>query len=240
MEPANVLLLAVDTATEITVVSLMKDEALVAEATRDGKRHSRVLLRLVDGVLKDEGLEPRDIDVLAVGVGPGSFTGVRVGVTFAKTLAVVLGIPLVRVSSLAALAASQPERKDHIVAAVLDALKGQVYAACYDPGRWFDPVFPPAAMVPEALAERLAAIDRPVLMAGSGATRYLQLFKQKLGHALTVQNAPQSHWMNPRALGKLGIQAYRIEGPVDPHSLEPDYCRPSDAELAKKARDLRP
>ena len=233
----NRLLLAVDTATEATVVALMSGEKLVGRAYNDGRRHSRVLLKLVDEILKTNRLGPRNLGALAVGVGPGSFTGVRVGVTFAKTLSVVLGIPLVGVSSLATLAASLPEQSgDNLLAAALDALKGQVYIACYAPGRWFEPVIAPVAMAPQAAAEKLAALGRPVVVAGSGATRYSRVFKDTLGRALANPSLPAPHHIDARALGALGIEALQTKGPVEPHSLEPDYCRPSDAELARRAK----
>ncbi len=100
------LVLGIDTSTAVTSVGLVDDAAtLGAAAHTDARRHAEVLPGLVRGVLAEAGVAPRDVSVVACGVGPGPFTGLRVGITFARAMAQALGVPVVGVCSLDALAA---------------------------------------------------------------------------------------------------------------------------------------
>jgi len=124
--------LGIDTSTVIISVAILRDGALAGERT-DTVAHNRTgLLALIDHLFAELGLRPADLDAVAVGAGPGSFTGLRIGMATAKGIAFALGRPLWAVSSLAALAHAElgPSDAEPIVAA-LDARKGEVYAGAY-------------------------------------------------------------------------------------------------------------
>jgi tRNA threonylcarbamoyladenosine biosynthesis protein TsaB len=123
-------LLAIETATECCSVALLAGERLVARSEIAPRRHAELLLPMCDAVLAEAGLDRRDLDVLAVGRGPGAFTGVRLAVSAAQGIALALDIPVVPVSSLAALALQAPDN-DADVLAVIDARMGEVYAAVF-------------------------------------------------------------------------------------------------------------
>ncbi|HXH82846.1 MAG TPA: tRNA (adenosine(37)-N6)-threonylcarbamoyltransferase complex dimerization subunit type 1 TsaB, partial [Candidatus Tectomicrobia bacterium] len=160
--------LAVETSTLAGGVALLEDDRLVAEYLLDVRRtHSERLLAAVDRVLADAGWSARDIDGLAVAVGPGSFTGLRIAVSTVKGLALALGIPAVAaVPSLDAMAAALPWASLP-VCPVIDARKGEVYASLY---RWdgaaMERLWDHVALAPEALARRLAS---PTILVGDGA-----------------------------------------------------------------------
>lgn len=121
-------LLALDTSTEYCSVAIWRDGAVEARDAHAGQRHSELLLPMVDALLGEHGLELRDLDAIAYGQGPGSFTGLRIGCGVTQGLAFGAGLPVVGVSTLMAMAeAAQAER----AVCCLDARMGQVYHAAY-------------------------------------------------------------------------------------------------------------
>lgn len=228
-------LLAVDTATTYTVAGLWNGQAVVGRAERAGRRHSKYLFELVQPMLARAGIGPDDIDAVGVGRGPGSFTGVRVGMSWAKALALAGDIPLVGVSSLAVLAAGQQQAGDLLVVPVLDALKGQVYSARYhlDGSGMPEEVVSPGAWQPGPLASELAAAGKPVWLAGSGLLRYREIFADALGELLVTSHTASTHVPCGDWLVRLAADRLTRHGPDDRYRIEPDYCRPADAELAR-------
>ncbi|HEX8953917.1 MAG TPA: tRNA (adenosine(37)-N6)-threonylcarbamoyltransferase complex dimerization subunit type 1 TsaB, partial [Polyangia bacterium] len=163
-------MLALDTATLHAGAALWRDGALVAERRRVVTTHSEALLQMIDELFVEASVAPTDVDAIACGAGPGSFTGLRIGLSTAKGLCFALGKPLVMVSSLAALAARAPDGR---VCATLDAFKGEVYAGLFDvrggvPVRDGDE----AALPPAKLLLQLDGVDYVV---GSGAQKYREL-----------------------------------------------------------------
>ena len=121
-------LLAIETATECCSVALVSGERLVARSELAPRRHAELLLPMCDEVLAEAGLQRRDLDAIAVGRGPGAFTGVRLAISAAQGVALALDLPVVPVSSLMALAAQAPDNGADVLA-VIDARMGEVYAA---------------------------------------------------------------------------------------------------------------
>ena len=232
--------LGFDTATAATVVGLLADgldEPLAAEdlpAPGERPRHARQLLVLARGLLECAGLRFADVDRVAVGVGPGSFTGVRIGVATARALAQSSGAQLAGVSTLRALAVPAEEAHPGAVAlAVVDARRGEVFAAAWRDGR---PVLEAQALSPEALAERVSARGRADgetwLAVGDGAVRFSG---QLLPAGVTIP-APGSplHRVSAGVVCRLGAQA----DPVPRTALVPEYLRAPDAKPA--ARPIAP
>lgn len=123
-------LLAIETATESCSAALLVGERLLERSELAPRRHAELLLPMCEALLAEAGLRRADLDALAVGCGPGAFTGVRLAVSAAQGIALALGLPVVPVSSLAALAMQAP-RNGAEVLAVIDARMGEVYAGAF-------------------------------------------------------------------------------------------------------------
>jgi len=219
-----VIVVGMDTATPSTVAGLLLDDDRVLEARDDPEGQSRGdhaarLLVLVEGLLAEAGTGWDEVGRIAVGAGPGGFTGLRIGIATARALAQATGVPLVPVSSLAALAAGSGD-PDGTVAAVLDARRGEVYAGVYAGRR---ELMAPAALPPVELAERLLALDAPVRAVGDGAVR----FRPELEVAGIAVPADGSavHRIAAGPLCRLG----REGEPAARDAVAPDYRREPDA-----------
>jgi len=182
------------------------------------------------------------VDLIAVGLGPGTFTGLRVGIATARGLAVSLGLPVRGVCTLDALAAATAEASDssvpypsqatkgnrRMVLAVLDGWRGEVFAALYS--QEGERIWEPAVYRPEELAARLAQMDRPPAVAGSGAVR----FRHELARdgVRIADDTDPVHRVAARHVCALAAAA----GDPEPDGLAPIYLRPPDAERWR-ARD---
>jgi tRNA threonylcarbamoyladenosine biosynthesis protein TsaB len=123
-------LLAIETSTEACSVALYHAGATIARSELAPRRHAELVLPMADALLAEAGLGRRQLDAIAVGRGPGAFTGVRLAVSIAQGMALGLDLPVIPVSSLAALALDAPDDGSSVLA-VIDARMGEVYAACY-------------------------------------------------------------------------------------------------------------
>ena len=216
--------LAVETSSLAGGVALLDDERLVAEYLLDvSVTHSERLMAAVDEVLTGARWTGRDLGGLAVAVGPGSFTGLRIAVSTAKGLALALGLPIAAVPTLDAMAAALPWAALP-VCPVLDARKGEVYASLY---RWDGAAmrreWEYLALAPEALAARLG---EPTLLVGDGAPAV------RSPHARTVP--PPRRLPSPACVGVLGLERLRRGETVPAATLAPLYLRPSEAELKRR------
>lgn len=229
------LLLAFDTATPTTTVALLDAATPISENTLSSTSHSRSLLPAIAEILSRTGHSPRSLQAIAVGRGPGSFTGVRIGMTLAKTLAYALDIPLVGVSTLRALAHNAAVRQGGLVCPALDALKGEVYGAVFRyAAGGLETVRREAASDPRAFAGSLKAAGETCTLLGSGAIRYRHIFTEVLGDALRLPEASEAHEPRAAVIGQLAWERLSRGEPDDRTLLEPDYCRPSEAELKKR------
>jgi tRNA threonylcarbamoyladenosine biosynthesis protein TsaB len=219
--------LALEASTLAGGVALIDDERLVAEYVLDvSLTHSERMLATIDRVLTDAGWTPRDLDGLAVAVGPGSFTGLRVAVSTVKGLALALSVPVAAVPTLDAMAAAVPFACLP-VCAVIAARRNEVYACLY---RWHEGrmrrEWDYLALTPTALAERLT---EPVILAGDGVAIIASRNAQPLP-------APR-RLPAPACVGMLGLDRLRAGEVVKPADLAPLYVRPAEAELKRRAAD---
>ena len=218
------IVLAFDTATPRTAVALqLDDHEAPREAVHDpapGERpgHATQLLPLAARLLGDAGLGFPDVELLGVGVGPGTFTGVRIGVATARALAQAGGTALAGVSSLAALAVGVDARD---VLAVVDARRGEAFVAGFRDG---EQVLAPAALAPEAL-ERLAppAGGATWLAAGDGAVRFRDALER--AGATVLPDIDPAHRISAAAICRLA----RAAGPATRDDVLPVYVRAPDA-----------
>jgi tRNA threonylcarbamoyladenosine biosynthesis protein TsaB len=225
------ILLALDTATPVTAVALMENDNVLGQAYQPAKNHSVTLLPAVDRLLADSSLSRDSLGAVAAGVGPGSFTGVRVGLTLAKSLAFALGIDLVGVSTLQALARNGRGGEADWICPTLDALKKEIYGAKYKMDGSCEET--EAAHDPRKWAEHLAETGGRCLLVGTGVSRYRDVFVEVLGDRAVVPEREDLHRVDAVAVGLLGLQRLQKGEKDDPRTLEPMYCRLSEAELAR-------
>jgi tRNA threonylcarbamoyladenosine biosynthesis protein TsaB len=241
-------ILAFDTATRATAVALSGPDGAVLEARDDPAagerpRHAAQLLPLVAALLDRGGVEFGELDRIAVGIGPGTFTGLRIGVATARALSRASEVPLVGVSTLESLALSalavNPVGGWEAVAAVLDARRKEVFAAVWPRSELerltdcrrgsADPVLGPGAFAPEALAEALGNQPSGVLAVGEGAVEF-RLVLERSG-AFVPDGESELHRVTAASHCRI---AMHLE-PADPDQIRPQYLRLPDAEIARRA-----
>ena len=216
--------LAIEASSLAGGVALLDEERLVAEYRLDvSVTHSERLMAAVDRVLADARWTPHALGGLAVAIGPGSFTGLRIALSTVKGLALALGLPIAAVPTLDAMAAALPWAALP-VCPVLDARKGEVYASLY---RWQDGgmqrEWDYLALSPAALAARLTA---PTLLVGDGAA--------SIQSPLARRAPAPSRVPSPACVGALGLERLRRGETVAAAALVPLYLRASEAELKRR------
>lgn len=233
-------ILSVDTATPCSTVALTSGTrengtVLASLSLSSNVTHSRRLLTAIERLLNDTGISKDDIAGYAVGLGPGSFTGLRIGMATVKGLAAASGKPLYGVSTLDILAANI--RCEKLICSVLDARKKEVYAAFYraDKQGRSSRVTDIVVVPPEELAQN---IDEPVVMVGDGLHSYGEYFNNVL--AETVTFAPAQLWSPSAAsLGLLSGEELEKGNSLDLASIVPLYVRASDAELNLQMKRMK-
>ena len=215
------LILAIETATPVASIALLEGERVVASRYFDvGNQHSQRVFVEADHLFSVTGNSWNAAEAVVTTIGPGSFTGLRIGLSAAKGICLALGIPLVGVSTLQALAGRLPYAR-FPVCAMLDARRGQVYSALYSTKTGFpDALAEPRAVAPEDLASELSGTE--VLFVGSGAKVYKEKFRRLAG-----ANFAPSHLNNPDAatVGCLGLIKLTNGEVIDLKTSEPEYIR---------------
>lgn len=227
--------LGIDTTTQSCSVAVVSSEKVLAEYTLQvEKTHSERLLPLVDSVLRDAGVNLSDLGGIVVSAGPGSFTGVRIGMATAKALGQALGLPLAGVSSLAALAAQAPFFSG-TVSPMLDARRKQVYNAFFQAGNPPQRLLEDRTISVAALLEDLREMPGEVLFTGDGVPVYMEAIKSLLGERALFQ--PQESCL-PRAstVGRLGLGILAAGKGMSYLEIAPSYVRRSEAEVKYELR----
>lgn len=221
--------LALETATVTGSIAILDDQTgLIGEVRTDVKIvHAERLMPSIEWLLDTSRIPIEEIDAFAVSIGPGSFTGLRIGLSTAKGFAYATGKPLVPVPTLDAFARTLPFCT-HIICPLLDARKNEVYAALY---KWEEgllkKILPETAIHPETLVKE---INGPVVFMGDGARKYRKLITDVLKDKAVF--APPSR-MSPSAstIAEIAIEKIRQGIDTDPVSLTPLYIRKSEAEV---------
>jgi tRNA threonylcarbamoyladenosine biosynthesis protein TsaB len=221
-------ILALDTATQSCSVAVTDQGSLTAELTIvKSQTHSKHLMELIHSVLEVAGFRVADLDGLAVTIGPGSFTGLRIGISTIKGLAQALAKPVVGVSTLEALA-WQCGQTSYLICPLLDARKGEVYGAtyCFNEGRLIQKTSA-RAMIPEAVVEE---IKSPCVFIGTGARLYRQGIAAAAGSL--AHFVPESQNMiRASSVASLSVPRFEANDTDEIAGLVPHYIRKSDAEL---------
>ncbi|WP_050613787.1 tRNA (adenosine(37)-N6)-threonylcarbamoyltransferase complex dimerization subunit type 1 TsaB [Bacillus testis] len=219
-------ILAIDTSNHTLGIALLQDDKVVGEyITNMKKNHSVRAMPAIEQLMKECGLKPNQLDKIVVAKGPGSYTGVRIGVTIAKTLAWTLGIPLSGVSSLKALAANGAYFSGYI-SPLFDARRGQIYTGLYkQEEEGLVCVKEDQILQSSDWATILAKLDGPVLFIGED----IPLHKEVLEEALEDRAIfADPSCMNPRP-GALAVLGKDMEN-EDIHTFVPNYVRLAEAE----------
>jgi tRNA threonylcarbamoyladenosine biosynthesis protein TsaB len=224
------------------VALLRGGEPLATRATPPGRPASETLLPTLLELLAEHDLAPAALDAFAVSVGPGSFTGLRVGVATVKGLAFGGAARVAAVPTLAAVAArAAAAAPAGVVVATLDARRGELYAAAYPGG---DPLAPPhwgpTVLAPDALAARIAAARGPVLVAGAGVGAVEAALADWGARAdvrwlAGAEALPDAAWV-----GRLGARLLADGAGVPPAALAPVYVRRAEAEVRRTGARFEP
>ena len=222
-------LLTVDTSTNVFSIALSEDLKVLCEESGDaGPSTSAAIPSLIRSLFRHAGFQPQDLDAFAVTVGPGSFTGVRIGIALVKGLAYAAGKPVIPLSSLELLAMNAGMSLLP-VCAMFDARKGEVYTATFSFANGLKLVRE------EKAADPLTVIDETAettLFVGDGATRYQELICGRLGMQ-AIYPEEQLHRPRASAAVPLAIKQFRSGAVVSPFDLLPRYLRLSEAELSR-------
>ncbi|MEE3258058.1 MAG: tRNA (adenosine(37)-N6)-threonylcarbamoyltransferase complex dimerization subunit type 1 TsaB [Candidatus Latescibacterota bacterium] len=217
------VILALDTATPVGSVALCAAEGLVVSRYFDvGLQHSQRLFVEIEAALEAAGADVGGLRAVAVSIGPGSFTGLRIGLSAAKGLCLAADKPLVAVSTLETLAARLPFARLP-VCTVLDARKREVYTALYDTTAGAPvELAPPRAIAPAQLAEQRAG--QPTIYTGDGAEVYRDLWGSE-----ALLAPPSCARPDAGTIGWLALAKLKAGATTDLDSVEPEYLRPPDA-----------
>ncbi len=223
--------LALETATMAGSIAIIDDNNLIGEVKINVKiAHSERLMSSVDWLLKSSRISIKDIDAFAVSIGPGSFTGLRIGLSTVKGLSYTTNKPIMPVPTLDAFARRLPFCQ-HLICPMLDARKNEVYAGLY---KWADKrckkIISETAIKP---ADFLKEINEPTVFIGDGAAAYKELIIERLQDKAVF--APLSK-MSPSASSVAEIAVERLKEGItaDPVTLTPFYIRKSEAEIRWK------
>jgi tRNA threonylcarbamoyladenosine biosynthesis protein TsaB len=218
-------LLILETSGRVGQVALACGERLLRGRRLDeARRHARDLAPAVADLLGAEGWRPRDVDAVIVSRGPGSYTGLRVGVMAAKAFAYATGAALVAVETFEAIAAQAPP--DVLaVDVVADAQQGKVYAQHFRRETPSGPMAPATPLAIRPLGPWLASRDASALVSGPGVRAY----RERIPADMSLLS-PDAWDPVPASLLRLGLAHYRAGRRDNPYTLEPLYLRPSAAE----------
>ncbi|MBN2283204.1 MAG: tRNA (adenosine(37)-N6)-threonylcarbamoyltransferase complex dimerization subunit type 1 TsaB [Deltaproteobacteria bacterium] len=221
------LTLAFDTSSDTLAVALLRDETVTAELVLAmGRHHGETLIPSIELLLTSVNLTFDDVELMVLTIGPGSFTGLRIGVSTAKGFIMARDIPAVCVSTFEALAWNVPASRQDLCT-MIDARQGKVYAAVYgcDERDARELHMPGKIDTPAGI---LADMKETTLFIGSGARTYADLIVETLGKKARILPPCYDH---PRAgsIGLIGLKKFREGDTVDALKMVPDYLRVSYA-----------
>lgn len=232
-------ILAIDTSTMLGGIAIMDESLLIAESRLNVKStHSERLMTEIEHCLKQSGIKISDIDVFAVAIGPGSFTGLRIGLSTVKGFSYATGKQIVSVPTLEALAWNFPYSK-YPVCTMLDARKKEVYAALF---KWerenFTRLINETSAKPEEFARDALRVthDDKFIFAGEGAALYRDKIIEVMGEKAMFAS-PEKTVPSPANVAVLGFKKAKAGEFSEPISLIPMYIRKSEAEV--KWKDLQ-
>jgi tRNA threonylcarbamoyladenosine biosynthesis protein TsaB len=223
------LLLALDTTTTVCSVALGDEKKLLAETFLNVKRtHSQRLMPVLISLLEHAGLDKKELEGIVVTTGPGSFTGIRIGIATARGLAQGLGIPVIGVMTLDALAEAAAFFEG-LICPILDARRDQVYVALYRGGKeGLKTMKPVAALALEELVAMIEKYEGEVLFLGDGVESYGKVLRNIFKERYSEMPSPLLFNRASFVLQR-GIKIWQECGPSPLYHLKPFYIRPPEA-----------
>jgi len=230
-------ILAVDTSANTATVCVVEDDKLLAEEIVNHKKtHSQTLMPMIDNVLKNCGVDISDIDVFAVANGPGSFTGLRIGVSAIKGMAHALDKPVIEISTLEAMAYNI-YMCEEIICPIMDARRAQVYNGVYT---WENGVFteltPPRALSIEECVEDVKKYNKKVIFLGDGVPVHREYIEKELSEQAIFAPASANA---QRASSLASIALNRQDGKKSCYEVSPVYLRKPQAEREREERGIK-
>ena len=217
-------LLSIDTSSDVCSVAILEDDKLIKELNiTDSKTHSENLMPLVDKLFKETGLQLSNIDAISCSIGPGSFTGIRIGIATVKAMAQVFNLPVIGVTSLETLA--ELTNGDTVVS-LIDAKNNQVYCGIFGDGQYL-------ADSINSIIEYLRKYDN-IKFVGNGAILHKELLEKELDNASFSGENVQSAF----SLGKCAYRKFQKGEVYDADTILPLYLRPSQAERMKQNSEM--
>ncbi|WP_366922915.1 tRNA (adenosine(37)-N6)-threonylcarbamoyltransferase complex dimerization subunit type 1 TsaB [Metallumcola ferriviriculae] len=227
------MILALETATAVASVAVIDKGKLIGEFfTNTSKNHSQSLMPLVDSLLRFVAKDIEEVAAFALAIGPGSFTGLRIGLATVKGMCIALNKPAIGVSTLDGLAMNVSGAQG-LICPLLDARKSEVYTAVYNTQdnelcRLTDYM----AVAPSELMEQLAKYDQPVTILGDAVDAYPEVFKEPF-----LRKAAQGNrWPRAAQVAQLAWQRLQRGEVDDIYNLAPFYIRRSEAEVSWESK----
>jgi tRNA threonylcarbamoyladenosine biosynthesis protein TsaB len=218
--------LALETSGRIGSVALVVDGSVIShQQFPHGLQHAARILPVIDSLCRDAGLKPRDLREIYISIGPGSFTGLRIGLTVAKTIALATGAKLVPVPTVDVLAHNAPPEAKHLII-VLDAKRGQIFTARFE--RQNNDWLPREPAHLDTLSAMLSRSPRPVHLLGEGLPYHQQSLDPT--DKQIISTPPESWQAHATIVAKLGWTLARANHFADPTTLIPLYVRLPEAQ----------
>jgi len=226
-----VYILGIDTATRVAGAAVAGENRLIAERfVHNLKTHSQNIIPMIDQVMRDAGIKPENLYGISVTGGPGSFTGLRIGMSVAKTMGLALNIPVVAISTLKVLAWNL-YMAPGLICPILDARKNEVYTCLYKsvPGG-LEELADPAAVSIDRLVDELSRFSDEVIFLGDGVPVYEDVLRDMMGRRALFGTMINS-FPRASAAAELGLNKMKEGRLSDFTFLQPVYLRKSEAEI---------
>lgn len=231
------LILAIDTSAKPVSCALVRDGRVLSSFySNTGLTHSQTLMPMIQNLMDISGITARQLDAIAVNAGPGSFTGVRIGVSAAKGIAFTNDIPCVSVSTLESMAEQVTAPTDSVICCGMDARCQQVYTALFAKNEIGETVrlSEDAAVSLTDLEQMLKKTEKPIILVGDGSELCYNAFKDSIPH---IQIAPPSvRYQNAAATAVLAHRLYEVGQTISAEDLLPVYLRLPQAERELNSR----
>lgn len=229
------ILLAIETATEACSVALLHGDALIDRSELAPRRHAELVLPMAEELLAEAGITRRQLDAIAVGQGPGAFTGVRLAISVAQGLALALDVPVIPVSSLAALAVQAPRNGAAILAAI-DARREEIYAGVFrlDPDGLAEPLGPEHVLPASDLSLPQAAAWNVL---GTGWRAYADAIRERLSSP--PRWADGERYPQACDVARLAAPLFAAGKGVPPEQALPVYLRDKVALTLQEQQDTK-
>lgn len=228
------IVLSIDSSSQVATCALLKDDCLLSEYVINNKReHSVLIMNIVEMLLNDNGIDIDDVDGFVVSKGPGSFTGLRIGMATIKGLSFGSNKPYISVSSLDALAYTLVNF-DGIICPIMDALRDSVYTCLYKNHNGnLTPLIDYSALELEELVSLLKEKNEKVIFTGDGLIKYKEYLQANLPNAVFAPN--HLSLVRASSLGELGLKLL-LEGKCDDVNSAPLYLKKPQAQRELEKR----